>query len=80
MQMKHLSQYPVVDIALTAIRRNRLQTLLTMVGISMGVATVLAMMAVGPSSAAESNRAQQPWEINWTRAPSMAPATPPASS
>jgi putative ABC transport system permease protein len=45
--MKHLSQYPVVDIALTAIRRNRLQTLLTMIGISMGVATVLAMMAVG---------------------------------
>lgn len=45
--MKHLWQYPVVDIALTAIRRNRLQTLLTMIGISMGVATVLAMMAVG---------------------------------
>ena len=44
------------------------------------VGLVLAMMAVGPSSAAESNRAQQPWEINWTRAPSMAPATPPASS
>src|SRR5688500_15309764 len=45
--MKRLLQHPVVDIALTAIRRNRLQTLLTMIGISMGVATVLAMMAVG---------------------------------
>jgi putative ABC transport system permease protein len=45
--MKRLSRHPVVDIALTAIRRNRLQTLLTMIGISMGVATVLAMMAVG---------------------------------
>jgi putative ABC transport system permease protein len=33
--------------ALDAIRRNRLQTVLTMIGISMGVATVLAMMAVG---------------------------------
>src|SRR5919106_1138688 len=45
--MKSLLQHPVVDIALAAIRRNRLQTLLTMIGISMGVATVLAMMAVG---------------------------------
>src|SRR5215207_5751565 len=45
--MRTLLQHQVVEIALTAIRRNRLQTLLTMIGISMGVATVLAMMAVG---------------------------------
>jgi putative ABC transport system permease protein len=45
--MRRLRQHPVVDIALVAIGRNRLQTVLTMVGISMGVATVLAMMAVG---------------------------------
>ena len=43
---RHAFGDDVVDIALTAIRRNRLQTLLTMIGISMGVATVLAMMAV----------------------------------
>ena len=40
-------RHQVVEIALNAIRRNRLQTILTMVGISMGVATVVAMMAVG---------------------------------
>src|SRR6266545_6704544 len=45
--MISLSQHPIVDIALAALRRNRLQTSLTMIGISMGVATVLAMMAVG---------------------------------
>ena len=45
--MNRLLQHPIVDIALAALRRNRLQTTLTMVGISMGVATVLAMMAVG---------------------------------
>src|SRR5919108_3611255 len=55
--MKTLLQHRVVEIdrlrqgyggqAVAAIRRNRLQTLLTMIGISMGVATVLAMMAVG---------------------------------
>ena len=45
--MNRLLRHPLVDVALAAIRRNRLQTLLTMIGISMGVATVLAMMAVG---------------------------------
>ena len=45
--MNSLLQHPVVEVAVAAIRRNRLQTLLTMIGISMGVATVLAMMAVG---------------------------------
>jgi putative ABC transport system permease protein len=45
--MKSLLRHQVVEIAVNAIRRNRLQTLLTMTGISMGVATVLAMMAVG---------------------------------
>src|SRR4051812_38053565 len=39
--------HPVVDIALRALTRNRLQTGLTMLGIMVGVATVLAMMAVG---------------------------------
>ena len=47
MIMSNLWQHPVVEIAVAAIRRNRLQTTLTMLGISMGVATVLAMMAVG---------------------------------
>lgn len=41
---------------------------------------VLAILTVGQSSAAESSRVQQPWEINWTRAPAMAPASAPASS
>jgi putative ABC transport system permease protein len=51
--MKHQwRQHPVVDIALTALRRNRLQTILTMIGISMGVATVLAMLAVGAGARA----------------------------
>src|ERR687897_2882209 len=45
--MKNLLQHPVAEIAVAGIRRNRLQTLLSMIGISMGVATVLAMMAVG---------------------------------
>jgi putative ABC transport system permease protein len=45
--MRSLLQHPVVEVAVAAVRRNRLQTLLTMIGISMGVATVLAMMAVG---------------------------------
>jgi hypothetical protein len=39
--------HPAVDIALKALTRNRLQTGLTMLGIMVGVATVLAMMAVG---------------------------------
>lgn len=37
----------IVDIAWKALTRNRLQTALTMVGVTVGVATVLAMMAVG---------------------------------
>src|SRR5687767_11722194 len=46
--MRRLSRlHPMVDVALKALGRNRLQTALTMLGISMGVATVLAMMAVG---------------------------------
>jgi putative ABC transport system permease protein len=39
--------HPVVGIALGALTRNRLQTGLTMLGIAVGVATVLAMLAVG---------------------------------
>ena len=45
--MKTLLRHPVVDIAIKALGRNRLQTGLTMLGITVGVATVLAMMAVG---------------------------------
>ena len=41
------SRHPMVDVALKALGRNRLQTGLTMLGITVGVATVLAMMAVG---------------------------------
>ncbi len=37
----------MVDVAIKALGRNRLQTGLTMLGITVGVATVLAMMAVG---------------------------------
>jgi putative ABC transport system permease protein len=51
-QWRQWRQHPVVDIALGAIRRNRLQTILTMIGISMGVATVLAMLAVGAGARA----------------------------
>ena len=39
--------HPAIDIAFRALTRNRLQTALTMLGIAVGVATVLAMMAVG---------------------------------
>ncbi len=39
--------HPIVDLALKALSRNRLQTGLTMLGMMVGVATVLAMMAVG---------------------------------
>ena len=39
--------HPSVDIAIGALTRNRLQTGLTMLGIAVGVGTVLAMMAVG---------------------------------
>ena len=37
----------MIDVAIKALGRNRLQTGLTMLGITVGVATVLAMMAVG---------------------------------
>jgi len=43
--MKNLR--PSVLIALRALRRNKLQTALTMIGITIGVATVLTMMALG---------------------------------
>jgi putative ABC transport system permease protein len=45
--MKKFLRHPVVDTAVKALGRNRLQTGLTMLGITVGVATVLAMMAVG---------------------------------
>ncbi|MBY0493747.1 MAG: ABC transporter permease [Cyanobacteria bacterium] len=45
--MKRLLKHPMVDVAVKALGRNRLQTGLTMLGITVGVATVLAMMAVG---------------------------------
>jgi putative ABC transport system permease protein len=45
--MKKFLRHPVVDTAIKALSRNRLQTGLTMLGIAVGVATVLAMMAVG---------------------------------
>jgi putative ABC transport system permease protein len=45
--MKRLLRHPMVDVAIKALGRNRLQTGLTMLGITVGVATVLAMMAVG---------------------------------
>ena len=41
------ASHPSIDIACNALTRNRLQTGLTMLGIAVGVATVLAMMAVG---------------------------------
>ena len=45
--LNRLRTHPSVDIALKALTRNRLQTGLTMIGITVGVGTVLAMMAVG---------------------------------
>ncbi len=45
--MTKFLRHPVVDTAIKALGRNRLQTGLTMLGITVGVATVLAMMAVG---------------------------------
>jgi putative ABC transport system permease protein len=45
--MKTLLRHPMVSVAVKALGRNRLQTGLTMLGITVGVATVLAMMAVG---------------------------------
>jgi len=45
--MRAFLRHPMVDSAFKALSRNRLQTVLTMLGIAVGVATVLAMMAVG---------------------------------
>src|SRR4029453_17273192 len=45
--VRRLRSNPAVDIAFRALTRNRLQTALTMLGIAVGVGTVLAMMAVG---------------------------------
>jgi putative ABC transport system permease protein len=45
--MKKFLRHPTVHTAIKALGRNRLQTGLTMLGITVGVATVLAMMAVG---------------------------------
>ena len=45
--LNRLRTHPTVDIAVKALTRNRLQTGLTMIGITVGVGTVLAMMAVG---------------------------------
>jgi putative ABC transport system permease protein len=45
--MKKFLRHPTVHTAIKALSRNRLQTGLTMLGITVGVATVLAMMAVG---------------------------------
>ena len=44
--MRKFLRHPVVDTAIKALSRNRLQTGLTMLGIAVGVATVLSMMAV----------------------------------
>ncbi len=50
--MKRWLSHPVVDLALKALTRNRLQTGLTLLGMTIGVATVLAMMAVGAGAQA----------------------------
>jgi len=55
--MKRWLSHPVVDLALKALTRNRLQTGLTLLGMTIGVATVLAMMAVG--AGAQSSIEQQ---------------------
>jgi putative ABC transport system permease protein len=44
--------HPIVDLAVKALTRNRLQTGLTLLGMTIGVATVLAMMAVGAGAQA----------------------------
>ncbi len=44
--------HPIVDLSLKALTRNRLQTGLTLLGMTIGVATVLAMMAVGAGAQA----------------------------
>ena len=43
---------PIVDLAVKALTRTRLQTSLTRLGMTIGVATVLAMMAVGAGAQA----------------------------
>ena len=50
--MKRWLSHPIVDLALKALTRNRLQTGLTLLGMTIGVATVLAMMAVGAGAQA----------------------------
>src|SRR3954462_5315205 len=45
--MRRFLRHPMISVAMKALGRNRLQTGLTMLGITVGVATVLAMMAVG---------------------------------
>ena len=46
-QIYQLLRHLVVNTAIKALGRNRLQSGLTMLGIAVGVAMVLAMMAVG---------------------------------
>src|SRR3984885_3497579 len=41
-----------LSIALTALRKNKLQTALTMIGMTIGVATVLTMIALGSGAQA----------------------------
>jgi putative ABC transport system permease protein len=50
--IKRWLSHPIVDLALKALGRNRLQTGLTLLGMTIGVATVLAMMAVGAGAQA----------------------------
>jgi putative ABC transport system permease protein len=50
--MNRWLSHPIVDLALKALTRNRLQTGLTLLGMTIGVATVLAMMAVGAGAQA----------------------------
>jgi putative ABC transport system permease protein len=50
--IKRWLSHPIVDLALKALTRNRLQTGLTLLGMTIGVATVLAMMAVGAGAQA----------------------------
>jgi putative ABC transport system permease protein len=50
--IKRWLNHPIVDLAVKALTRNRLQTSLTLLGMTIGVATVLAMMAVGAGAQA----------------------------
>jgi putative ABC transport system permease protein len=45
--MRRFLRHPVVETAVKALGRNRLQSGLTVLGVAVGVGTVLAMMAVG---------------------------------